>query len=415
MTTALRAGASSSEEMYVQAGLVHTRAARVIDGRLADLYIYSSADLNEETLPSLIGGTFVGRVVRAVPGVDAVFVDILPNVTGFLAARHTDGAIHEGARVLVKVIKEAHGDKGPQLSAIGLTAERTALQKNFHQVKPRTRVDTPLVAEAQIVRDHVSKRMTHVWFDTAQSLKRAQDYARVQAPDALPLLHQESKGEAFDAEMIDAQIDAALNPRVPLPCGGWITLESTEGFTAIDVNSGGFNVMDVSDAALEINRQAAMEIARQVRLRSIGGLIVIDFIQMKAKAQRAKLETSLKQALAHDPHPCQVAPLSPFGVIEMTRRRTSPSLESMLTDPAAAAGRVLSFAHITDRLVRALEREAATAPGLPIEIRLSAALGSWLRARPTLLQALEARTAARVALHTRADWARPRFDVHVLR
>ncbi len=407
---------SATGELFVQTGVLQTRLARVADGGIVDIYIYPSTELKNGISPlPLLGGVFVGRVVRAVPGVDAVFVDILPDVTGFLAARYVDKPVHEGARILVQVIGEARGDKGPQLTAKGLGAQWKALQVSPRDAKPRTRVDAPLSPEAQIVRDHVVGKQEPVWFGGSVGLKRAQDYARLHAPGVLPLLHAGKGGATFDAQELDAEIDAALSPRAPLPCGGWITFESTEGFTAVDVNSGGFAASTPAETALEVNKQAAVEIAAQVRLRAIGGLIVIDFIQMKPRKHRAQLETAFKTALNADPTPCRITPLSPFGVIEMARRRSRPSLESQLTEPAAAPRRDLANAELADRLARALEREAAAAPGLPLEIQLSAALGQWLSAHPLVVQALESRVAGQVKIQPCDHWPRARFDVHVKR
>jgi Rne/Rng family ribonuclease len=152
------------------------------------------------------------------------------------------------------------------------------------------------------------------------------------------------------ADEIDEQVAAALEPEVPLPSGGTLLIEPGRTLTAIDVNSGG----GASDPGgrrtgerrfLEANLEAAAEIARQLRLRNIGGIVVIDFIDVKAPQARARVVDALKAAVDDDPAPCWIGPMSRLGLVEMTRRRRGPSLAEMLTVACPACdggGRVRS-------------------------------------------------------------------------
>src|SRR5262249_55564626 len=147
---------------------------------------------------------------------------------------------------------------------------------------------------------------------------------------------------------IEMQIDAALRSRVRLPSGGEITIEGTEALTAIDVDSGSFvSGRDQAETSRVINLEAAAEIARQLRLRAIGGLIVIDFIHMNDPIASQAVVAAFQQALAGDPAPARVSPMSELGLVEMTRRRVREPLARLLTESCATCdggGRVPSRA-----------------------------------------------------------------------
>jgi Rne/Rng family ribonuclease len=159
----------------------------------------------------------------------------------------------------------------------------------------------------------------------------------VALPDLAPrLVVRPVRDWVPSADEIDEQVVAALEPEVPLPSGGTLLIEPGRTLTAVDVNSGG----GASDPGgrragerrfLEANLEAAAEIARQLRLRNIGGIVVIDFIDVKAPQARAQVVDALKAAVADDPAPCWIGPMSRLGLVEMTRRRRGASLAEMLT------------------------------------------------------------------------------------
>ncbi len=132
-----------------------------------------------------------------------------------------------------------------------------------------------------------------------------------------------SVADPFEATGAAEQLEQALQPNVPLPDGGSLIIQSTAAFTAIDVNGGGRR-------ALEANLAAAGEIARQLRLRRIGGTTVVDFIDLPARAARTRVLAALRDALARDPVPVQAFSMSRFGLVEISRKRTGPSLAELL-------------------------------------------------------------------------------------
>jgi len=141
---------------------------------------------------------------------------------------------------------------------------------------------------------------------------------------------------------IAEQLDAALEEEVALPGGGFLIFEPGRTLTAVDVNSGampeGAGRQRAERRPLDVNLEAAAEIARQLRLRNLGGIIVIDFIDMKSARSRVRVTEALAAALVDDPAPCQIGAMSRFGLVEMTRRRRGPSLSEQLTATCPTCG-----------------------------------------------------------------------------
>jgi ribonuclease G len=198
---------------------------------------------------------------------------------------------------------------------------------------------------------------------------------------------------------------------VPLPGGGWITIEATEGFTAIDVNSGGFAASGGrEETSLAVNLEAAREIGRQIRLRGIGGLIVADFIQMEAAASAARVKAALVENLGGVPADVS---LSAAGLAVITRKRVRAPLSRFTEDCACCGGGGTRPApeSVALALLRAAERSARAAPGREIVARaapeVTAWLSAWMTAHP---DALARRGVGRLRLETGAV-SREAFDV----
>jgi ribonuclease G len=176
------------------------------------------------------------------------------------------------------------------------------------------------------LRDHVQQDTKKIIVEGEAAFRLAQGYCREHMPDVVSQLEQSEDGEfLFDRYDIEAQISEALQPRVALPSGGWIMIETTEAMTTVDVNSG----PDMSNA-LAVNLEAIPLIARQIQLRGIGGLVAIDFIDMRDADDNARIEAALAAAFAGDKQGVRLGVLSDFGVLEMTRRRPAQTLAMAL-------------------------------------------------------------------------------------
>jgi ribonuclease G len=184
----------------------------------------------------------------------------------------------------------------------------------------------------------------------------------------------------FD-DRLEEDIARLSAPRVMLGNGGWITIEAAEGFTAIDVNSGGFAASGGREqTALAVNLEAAQEIGRQLRLRGIGGLIVVDFIQMEAAASTKMVEAVLTQSLGDDA-PTDVS-LTRTALAVISRKRLRPPL-SRFSESCACCdgiGARPTAESISLALLRAAERCARAAPGRPVIARAAPEVTGWLAA-----------------------------------
>jgi len=169
--------------------------------------------------------------------------------------------------------------------------------------------------------------------------------------------------DPFVVDDIGEQIERALEPRVNLPSGGWLSIETTEALTAIDINSGSASGKDQERNAQSANLEAAWEIARQVRLRGVGGLIVIDFLKLHNEEARANLTSAMAKAFAGNSASTRIAPLSEFGLIEMTRRRNGRSLTDQLTESTGWPARQLKSDFVAAKILTSLARERAASAG----------------------------------------------------
>ena len=219
---------------------------------------------------------------------------------------------------------------------------------------------------------------TTVVADDAALLKALK--AAAGAADRDFVLHAE-KTPLFAARQLEDQVEALLQPRADCPGGGCLLIEPVETLTAIDVNAGRHDGRGGVRQALEVNLAAVPVIARQLRLRALSGLIVVDFLAMKKAEDRKAVAASLREATAQDPEPCQVFGLSPSGLLEMTRRRGRAPLHELLCRPCGLGGRGWEKSPRT-LAYEALRQLAAAATG-------KAARAVQLKAAPAVIEALE--------------------------
>jgi ribonuclease E len=300
-----------------------------------------------------------------------------------------------GDEVLVQVIKESIGTKGPTLSTyisipgrylvlmpglnrVGVSrkivdeGQRRKLREIMHELNPpkglgfivrtaglertkrelardlayllrlwkvilrrikKSKAPTPIYQESDMIirtiRDIFTSEIDTIWIDEPSAFERAQDFLRVVMPRFVNRLKlYDEKVPLFHKYGIEDEIAKIQRRHVPLPEGGSIVIDQTEALVAIDVNSGNFRVEDDAEkTAYEMNLRAAKEIARQLRLRDLGGVIVNDFIDMREERHRRGVERAVREAIKRDRARTKVLRMSAFGLIEMTRQRIRPSLK----------------------------------------------------------------------------------------
>ncbi len=267
------------------------------------------------------------------------------------------------------------------------------------------------------MRDMVRADTTRVMIDDPVAAEAARDYCRRAMPEAESKIELfNGPGQLFDIYELDEEAHLLTHPRVPLPSGGWITIEGTEALTAIDVNSGSFTASTgLEETSFRVNREAADEIGRQVRLRGIGGLIVVDFIHLSEPENIRKVLDVLSASISRDHTPTQVSPMSEFGLVEITRKRVRDPLVKLMSEccrACAGQGRKRTRDSVALEVMRRVEREASAVPGRAIVVRAAPDVVRWLEDHgEEVKSALARRGAARVSFEANDAFAREGFDV----
>lgn len=356
-----------------------------------------------------VGDIYLGVVENVIPGIDAAFVNIgdaerngFIHVTdlGPLRLKKTAGAITElltpQQKVLVQVMKEPTGNKGPRLTGnitlpgrylvlmpdgkgvklsrrikddgersrlralailikpagMGLLVRTEAegkaeeaimedlefLQKQWEAIqyqasytKPPALLNRDDDFIQKVLRDMYSADVNTIMVDSQAGVKRVKqqlmNWSGGRSPQGVFIDYHRERQSLLDYYRVNAAIREALKPRVELPSGGYIIIEPTEALTVIDVNSGSFTRSATSrETVLWTNNEAATEIARQLRLRNIGGVIIVDFIDMDSRRDQLKLLEHFDKALKGDKARPQIAQLSELGLVELTRKRQGKNI-----------------------------------------------------------------------------------------
>jgi ribonuclease G len=342
-----------------------------------------------------------------------------------LSRRIEDEAERERLGAIAAELTASGGGCILRTAAIGATAEELRedllrLQEEWvdivaasKQAKIPQTLHRDLSPVERALRDIAHDDTARILIDDRQAAERARTYCRSAMPqigDRIALF--DGPGGLFDE--IEADIDGLIHPRVQLPCGGWITIEGTEALTAIDVNSGSFtHASAVEDTGLTVNLEAAREIGRQLRLRGIGGLIVIDFIHLKEPEHVAGVLEVLAQSLARDGVPVSIGPLTQFGLVEVTRKRVrEPLLERWSENCAAccATGLVRKVEVVALDALRRIEETARAAPGKAIRVHAAPEVTHWLE-REGAEAALARKGIARLEFVAEKSFSRERFEV----
>lgn len=227
---------------------------------------------------------------------------------------------------------------------------------------------------------------TPIMVEGGSALAEAKAAAQRHWPDMLPRLMKYDGKAAFEDLGVEEAIEEALADRIELPSGGWISVTPTPAFTAIDVNMGGaLKGRNAGEAKIITNLEAAMAIAYHLRFQDIGGLIVVDFIDMSAKGAARELMQTLEAAFREDIAPVQHTGISQFGLVEINRRRKGLSLRDRMLRHRAPADRPAAQAQT---LLRQAARTADRPDPGDLVLTAPKSVLSWLEARPALLEAL---------------------------
>ena len=386
-----------------------------------------------------IGDVYLGTVENVLPGIDAAFVNIgesekngFIHVTDLGPLRLKKGSagitelLEPRQKVLVQVMKEPTGTKGPRLTGnlalpgrylvlqpsgqgvnisrrISAEGERNRLRALGVLVKPpgaglliRTEAEgiseelliddlesllrqweaiqkaaesavPPVLLNRdedfihRILRDHAGPELARVVLDDATAVERVASFLSQDGGDVLVEAHPEP-AELLEHYKINAAIRDALKPRVDLPSGGYVIIEPTEALTVIDVNSGSFTrSANARETVLWTNCEAAVEIARQLKLRNIGGVIIVDFIDMDSRRDQLQLLEHFTAAIRDDAARPQIAQLSELGLVELTRKRQGQNIYELFGRACPSCG---GLGHVAVLPGKDQMQPLATATGL---------------------------------------------------
>ena len=288
------------------------------------------------------------------------------------------------------------------------------------KASPPTHLHRNLGILALTLRDHVDRDTVRVLIDDATAFGEAKRYAQSVLPDLAERIElYQDKSPLFGLYNVEDEIDQSMEGRASLPSGGWITVETTEAMTSIDVNSGSLEAGCLAETALRTNLEAAHEIARQLRLRGIGGLIVADFIHLETPECVEKVMGVLRAAFARDRTPVQITEMSEFGLVEITRKRVREPLGRLLTGACPTCrgqGRIRSAGTVANDVLRRVQAEAQAAPGRAIRVRVAPEVGAWIMTRShSVLEPLRERFGQNLKVDVIRHYARERFDVEAVR
>lgn len=393
-----------------------------------------------------VADIYLGIVENVIPGIDAAFVNIgdaerngFIHVTdlGPLRLKPTSAAITEllapQQKVLVQVMKEPTGNKGPRLTGnitlpgrylvlmpygkgvnlsrrirdenersrlralailvkpagMGLLVRTEAegkaeeaimedlefLQKQWESVQFQANSTRPPALLnrdddfiQRVLRDMYSADVNRIVVDSSLGVKRVKqqlmNWSAGRSPEGVLIDHHRERQSVLEYFRVNAAVREALKPRVELPSGGYIIIEPTEALTVIDVNSGSFTRSATSrETVLWTNSEAATEIARQLRLRNLGGVIIVDFIDMDSRRDQLKLLEHFNKALKMDKARPQIAQLSELGLVELTRKRQGKNIYELFGQPCPTCGGLGHLAHIPGEAnVQALESPSVVIP-----------------------------------------------------
>jgi ribonuclease G len=469
-------------EILINARTYEVRVALVEDGNLSEFH------LQRPTEKGLIGNIYRGKVVRVLPGMQAAFIDIGLERTGFLYVddvyisqnelekqmlindfghdqynfapvlpedemRRSQGMniedlLTEGQDILVQVSKDPIGTKGARLTChitlpgrnlvfipltdhIGVSRKigdedlRQALRAKIEALRPpgmgfivRTVAEHATQEELEAdmefllllwdeikdlavisdipslvyedlditfrtVRDLFTHDVNAMIIDNRDTYDKLLHFIKTFAPQLQDkITYYQDETPLFESYGIELEISRAIEKKVWLRSGGYIIIESTEALSVIDVNTGRFvGKNNLNETIFKTNMEAAKEIAYQLRLRNIGGIIIIDFIDMEDENHREELFAEFKEAVKKDKSRINILKLSEFGLVQMTRKRSSENLHQLMCESClycAGEGVLKSRRTICYDIFRKISRNAGKTGGFTITLRVHPRIADML-------------------------------------
>jgi ribonuclease G len=376
-------------------------------------------------------GTKGARVTSHVslPGRYVVYLPTVEHVG--VSKRIGSGRERSRLREVIDAVKPPRGGLIVRTVAEGLTKKQlkadigylvklwSDIAKKRESAKPPSILYSELDIVLRTARDLFTDEIEKIVIDDREQHARLQRFVEMFLPERVKDIELFSGDEPiFDAYGIEDEIGRALSRKVPLASGGYLVIDQAEALTAIDVNTGRFvgkGSKDLEETALKTNLEAVDEIAYQLRFRNIGGLVILDLIDMEVAGNRDKVWRALEACLAKDKAKTTLNRISELGLIEMTRKRTRESLSRTMHEPCFycdGTGQIQSRATIAYEILRQIRRERANLPGYSVVVNAHPAVVDFLAGEEKSAVAdAERRYMRRIELVPRREYHIEQFDL----
>jgi Rne/Rng family ribonuclease len=323
---------------------------------------------------------------------------------GFIVRTAADGAPDEEIRADVEFL--------------GRTWEKIRTQSEPRKSPALMHRDLNLVE--RILRDYLSNDYTAIWIDNEDEFSKVIEFVGRFQPKLVSRVKLYTKpAPIFEEFGIQQELDHALRPKVWLKSGGYIVINHTEALVAIDVNTGkyvGRGGTRLEDTIVKTNLEAVKEIIRQIRLRDLGGIIILDFIDMEERRNREKVMAALEAALRSDRAPSKALPFNEFGLVAVTRKRTKQALERVLCQPCphcTGSGMVKSIPTICYEIQAEARKMAADLDSGSITLRVHPEIGKALKTREAaLIDELEQMTRKSIIIQSDPTLHWEQYDIY---
>ena len=278
-------------------------------------------------------------------------------------------------------------------------------------------VHSDLELPLRVLRDVADQEISKVQVDLESVFDKMREFSRVFIPEMLSKLElYEGERPVFDLHGVEDEIQKALDRKVLLKSGGHLIIDQTEAMTTIDVNTGGFvGHRNLEETIFKTNLEAAVTIARQLRLRNLGGIIILDFIDMEDQSHKNRVLEALQRCLETDNARTKVCEVSSLGLVEMTRKRTRESLENMLCEPCPTCegrGRVKTSETVCHEIFREILRHTSQFDFQKILVLAHPeVIEAMLDDESSGVAELESITGSPIRLQAEAMYSQEQFDV----
>ena len=318
---------------------------------------------------------------------------------------------------IIRTVAEGKGEEEFRADMEFLTRHWGEIQARYAQAPAPSVLHEEMDLTFRVIRDLFSPDVEEFVVDEEEAYRKCQEFAKALVPalaDRVTLFT--GREPLFEARGIEAELDKALRRKVWLKSGGYIVIDQTEALVAIDVNTGKYvGKRDFEQTILKINLEAVKEIVRQIRLRDLGGIIILDFIDMDREDHRQQVWKALRKALAEDKARTNVLPISELGVVEMTRKRVRQDLLSLLTEKCPVCkgtGGVRSLATIAADLLRKVQARAVDSGSHELIVRLHQEVAAYLQTQERdALERLQTRLDLKITLQSVAEGPRETYEI----